>query len=166
MKKNAIVVTVVLALAAVLVYLIVVMNLSGDFAKEKKSSAKEVSTQTVDFANTKPSQIKVGITYKEAIKGKKPFVLLFYSDLCSHCREVMPKYVALSNFYADKYNFVMLNAEAPKNSSYAKDYAVMFLPIIYIVDPQTNAIFLVDGNLYSSIDAMSATLDRYLSGKK
>lgn len=112
--------------------------------------------------NSKPSQYRIGTSYNSAMKDEKPVLLLFYTDWCPHCREIMPQYQALSKFYAGRYNFVMLNADSPENSAYSRDYNVRFLPTLYIVNPKTNEKTFLDMNLYGSIDAMRSELDRYL----
>lgn len=120
-----------------------------------------LATSAVVFAvslNTKD----IGITYEQAIKSNKPFVVMFHAPWCSYCNNFMPKYKQLSEIYENKYNFVMVNGDNPTNYNLAKDYAVGSFPTLYIVDSSINNRIMINQTLYSDMDLIQKELDRYL----
>lgn len=129
---------------------------------QQKLLTPQEAAKTMDLPDKKPSQYKIGIPMEKAIKAKKPFVVLFYADWCPHCRAFMPKFEILSQLYAGKYNFVMINAESPKNAPYVNDYAIGAFPTVFTVDPKTGARSMINNTIYGSIDRMSAELDRFI----
>ncbi len=112
--------------------------------------------------NLKPSDYGIGITYEQAIKAKKPFIALFYTDWCSYCIRFMPKYKMISEIYKDKYNFVMINVEEPKYKKVVEEYSISGFPSIFIVDKEfDNRISLYNG-VYDDLGKMRQEFDRYL----
>lgn len=109
-----------------------------------------------------PSDYKIGITYEEAIQSDKPAVALFYVDWCGYCLRFMPRYKILSTLYKDKYNFVMINAEAPEHKQLVDDALIAGFPTVYILDPKyDNRVHLTQG-LYGDLGLFRKELDRYL----
>lgn len=171
MKKVLITSTIVLGiLVIVLASVLVGMFIpKGSFAPEGNQAmtgpqgAQQAQPQV---PTKKPSQYKIGISYNEAMKSNKPFVVLFYADWCPHCMAFMPNFESLSQRYSNQYNFVMLNAEAKKNTAIVKDYAIGGYPTVFISDPATGGRSLLNNTIYLNMDRMSAELDRYLKARK
>lgn len=176
MKKVLITSTIVLGilvivLASVLVGMFIPKPISqqpiagpqGPQAQQQGQPGQQAKQQ---IPNKKPSQYKIGISYKEAMKSKKPFVVLFYADWCPHCMAFMPNFESLSKRYASKYNFVMLDAEAKKNADIVKDYAIGGYPTVFIADPVTGGRNLLNNTIYLDLDRMGGELDRYLNARK
>ena len=126
-----------------------------------------LTTAAVTYALTnpipqKPSDYRIGVKYETALQSDKPMVALFYADWCGYCMKFMPKFKALSFAYKNKYNFVMLNAEAPANIPLVKDVALTGYPTVYIIDPKYQNRVLLNNALYSEQKSMAVELDRYL----
>lgn len=109
-----------------------------------------------------PSDYKIGITYDEAVKADKPVVALFYADWCGYCLKFMPKYKILSKIYKDKYNFVMLDVEAPANKALVEDVGITGYPTVYVLDPKYDNRVLMSNALYQDLPKFRVELDRYL----
>jgi len=59
-------------------------------------------------------------------KGKKPVIVMFYSETCSHCRTMMPYYEKFAGEYGDKIIFGRLDVAA---SSWIREkYGIMSTP--------------------------------------
>ena len=114
-----------------------------------------------------PSEYKIGITYDEAIKSDKPMLIVFYADWCGYCLKFMPKFKILSNIYKDKYNFVMLNAEAtPENIKLTQNYGITGFPTVYISDPKYDNRVLMPNAFYQDLGKFRIEIDRYLRIRK
>ena len=114
--------------------------------------------------NLKPSEYKIGTTYEIAMKDKKPFIAIFYSDFCGYCVKSIPKYLVIEDVYKDKYNIVMMNADNPSEATMnvARDYAVTSLPSLYIIDPSIDNRVFISNGLYDDLRKIRVELDRYL----
>lgn len=126
-----------------------------------------LTTAAVAFALTvqqpqKPSDYKIGIKYEEALTSDRPMVALLYADWCGFCMKFMPKFKTLSGMYKGKYNFVMLNAEAPENFVIVKSVSLTGYPTVYIMDPKYDNRVLLNNALYSEPKNLAVELDRYL----
>lgn len=110
----------------------------------------------------KPNEYAIGITYKQAMINRKPFMALFYTNWCSYCEHFMPKFDLLSRIYQDKYNFVMINVEDPANNAIVNDYAIGSFPTIYIIDPTIDNRILISNTLYGDLRRFREEMDRYL----
>ena len=114
-----------------------------------------------------PSDYKIGITYDEAVKSDKPVLVVFYADWCSYCLKFMPKFKILSTLYKDKYNFVMLDAEAaPENIKLAQNYGITGFPTVYITDPKYDNRVLMPNAFYQDLGKFRVEIDRYLRIRK
>lgn len=123
------------------------------------------SALTFAFApktDIKPSEYGIGISYQTAMQDKKPFIAMFYADWCTYCMRFMPKMKILTDVYKDKYNFVMINGDNPKNEITARDYGVAGFPTIYIIDPTIDNRVLINQTLYDDLRSVRVELDRYL----
>lgn len=114
------------------------------------------------FSPKSESEQQIGITYEDAMKSQKPFIVLFYADWCTYCMRFMPTYRALSKIYGDNYNFVMVNGDVPANINLIQNYAIGGFPTIYIVDPVIDNRILISNTLYDSYDKLRVEFDRYL----
>lgn len=128
-----------------------------------------IATSVVGFAVTSmnapkhPSEYKIGITYDEAIQSDKPMLAVFYVDWCGYCLRFMPKFKILSKIYSDKYNFVMINVEADKNTkALAEDVGIGGFPTVYILDPKYDNRILMSNSYYQNLKKFRIELDRYL----
>lgn len=127
-----------------------------------------VNAENINFASKKhvPSDYKIGIPYSEAVSQDKPILALFYVDWCGYCLRFMPKFKIVSTIYKNKYNVVMLNAEAPENQKLVKDVSLSGFPTLYIMDPKYNNRFLLNNAIYMDLAKLRVELDRYLNVRK
>lgn len=109
-----------------------------------------------------PSEYGIGVSYEEAMKGNKPFIVMFYSDWCTYCKRFMPTYKLLSEIYKGKYNFAMINVENPNYSKVVDNYAIGGFPTIYIIDPTIDNRILINNTLYGDLSRLRTEFDRYL----
>ncbi len=128
-----------------------------------------IATSVVGFAVTAmnapkhPSEYNIGITYDEAVQSDKPMLAVFYVDWCGYCLRFMPKFKILSNIYSSKYNFVMINVEADKNTkALAEDVGIAGFPTVYILDPKYDNRILMSNSYYQNLKKFRVELDRYL----
>lgn len=128
-----------------------------------------IATSVVGFAVTTmnapkhPSEYKIGITYEEALQSDKPMLAVFYVDWCGYCLRFMPKFKILSKIYSDKYNFVMINVEADKNTrALAEDVGIGGFPTVFILDPKYDNRILMSNSYYQNLKKFRVELDRYL----
>lgn len=108
------------------------------------------------------SSAKTDTPYSAAMKDKKPFVVMFHSQWCSSCHQMMPSFKDLSQEYQGKYNFVLLDIDAPENKYVVEDYMPAAIPMIYIVDPTIDNRVLINSVLFSYPQKLRGELDRYL----
>lgn len=112
--------------------------------------------------NLTPSEYNIGTRYELAMKDKKPFIALFYTDWCTYCKRFMPRYKTMSDIYKDKYNFVMINVEDSNYAKVVKDYDIGGFPTIYIIDPTIDNRILLNNAIYDDLGKLRIELDRYL----
>ncbi len=62
-------------------------------------------------SNLLPSDYSTGITYKQAIKMKKPMAINFYVDWCHYCKQFAPTLDSFRKQYKSNMNFVIVNVE-------------------------------------------------------
>lgn len=104
----------------------------------------------------------VGISYEQAVKDKRPFVIMFHAPWCSYCKKFMPTFKSLSTIYKDRYNFVMVNGDDAANFNLDREYAVGGFPTLYIIDPSIDNRVLLSNTLYGDVWSIRKELDRYL----
>lgn len=143
MKKN-----IIITLAVIVV---VFLTAAVSFAVGSGAVAKK----------EKPSDYKVGIKYEKALESDKPMIALMYVDWCGYCFKFMPKFQELSKVYGSKFNFVMLNAEAPENQALVQDVALTGFPTMYIIDPKYDNRVLLNNAIYQDMSKIRAEFDRY-----
>lgn len=105
---------------------------------------------------------KIDTPYESAMKDKKPFVVMFHSQWCSSCHQFMPSFKDLSAEYQGKYNFVLLDIDAPDNKYVVNDYLPASIPMMYIVDPTIDNRILLNSVLFNYPQKLRGELDRYL----
>ncbi len=114
-------------------------------------------------ANMKPSDYDLGVTMQQASKEDKPILTVFYVDWCTYCKRFMPKLDKVRNIHKKDVNVVLINAEAPENESYVKDYKISAFPTVYIIDPKYNNRVHIDGPFLESVEILNTELQRYLN---
>ena len=110
----------------------------------------------------KPSDYKIGISYEKALESDKPMVGLMYVDWCGYCLRFMPKFKLLNAKFNSKFNFVMINAEAPENKALMEDVALTGFPTVYIIDPKFDNRVLLNNAIYHNSPKFEKELNRYL----
>ena len=123
-------------------------------------------TTAVQNPKTKPSDYKIGIKYEKAIESDKPMLALFYADWCGFCLKFMPQYKIVSSVYKNKFNFVMINVEAPENSELVQNADLSGYPTLYILDPKYDNKVLLNNVIYQDMPKLRTELDRYLRIRK
>ena len=135
-----------------------IASLGGYFAYAKFLGAQKP---------TKPSEYQIGISMESALKTPdRPILAMFYADWCTYCLKFMPTMKKLSEEYSDKYNFVMIDAEAPENLELVKAYRINGFPSLFIIDAQIDNQISLPISSYQSIEYMREDMDRYLRVKK
>jgi len=114
------------------------------------------------FASKKTSASNNNKAYAEAMKDKKPSVAMFHSQWCTYCHQMMPTFQDFSEIYKDKYNFVLVDIDAPENKYVVEDYMPAAIPVIYIIDPTINNRVLLNSVLFNYPQKLRDELDRYL----
>jgi thioredoxin 1 len=113
-------------------------------------------------ANLVPSDYDTGITWKQAIKSKKPIAVNFYVDWCGYCKRFAPILDGVRQEYKSKYDFVLINAENPKNQKLVQDFAIQGYPSFFLVEPRTHLHQLVNQSYYNNPPALRTELDKFL----
>lgn len=124
-------------------------------------SANETPTNDKTSVSAETDE-PIGVSYDYAMQDDKPMIAFFYSKMCSYCEKFMPKFRFLSEVYKGKYNFVMIDADNPKNQKLSNDCMIGFLPTIYIIDPSIDNRVLVSNTLYGNLFKVREEFDRYL----
>ena len=114
-------------------------------------------------ANMKPSDYDLGVTMEQASQDDKPVLTVFYVDWCTYCKRFMPKLDKVRNINKKDVNVVLINAEAPENESYVKEYKISAFPTVYIIDPKYNNRVHIDGPFLESVEILNTELQRYLN---
>ena len=75
-----------------------------------------------------------------AFTNNKPTFLEFYADWCEVCKEMAPQVSSLKDEYEKDINFVFLNVDKQKWSSYIQRFAVNGIPQVNLFDKKGNLI--------------------------
>ena len=154
-------------------------DLSG--APTQENAAKQNAEPT-----KKPSEYKIGIPYEQAMKTKKPTMVLFYADWCHYCIRFMPTYQTLSKIYKDDYNFSKVNVEdmmkhskeLPKTSQppvglfaetyekLVKEIGITGFPTVYLIDSKYDNRVLLSNAIFGDMKQLRGELDRFLRIRK
>lgn len=136
--------------------------------KAQAQQAVEESAMPIDLSGEpkKPSEYKIGIEYKQALKGDKPVLALFYADWCHYCVKFMPVYQALSEKYKDDLNFAKVNVEDPKYEKIVTEVGITGFPTVYIIDPKYDNKVLLSNAVLGKVETVGKELDRYVRIRK
>lgn len=78
----------------------------------------------------------------------------------------MPRLDKVRNINKRDVNVVLINAEAPENEAYVKEYKISAFPTVYIIDPKYNNRVHIDGAFLESVEVLNTELQRYLNFRK
>ncbi len=106
------------------------------------------------------------VSYSTAINNGKPSVVLFYTTWCTYCKKFMPIFNGLSRSNSSKYNFVKINIDLKNNASITREYGVVSIPTVYIIEPKYKVKKEVSPYSYDSVKSMQAELDYYLKHRR
>jgi len=107
------------------------------------------------------SKTNIGITYEEAVKHDKPFLLLFHSDNCYYCKKFMPSFENLSKELASYYNFVVINVNNPKYAELYKGYKVYAIPDLMILNPKSDQAEKIPSSMYANYQYLKNYLEKH-----
>lgn len=102
------------------------------------------------------------ITQQDAFKNDKPSVMLFYAnwvDSTAPAKEAIKK---AGVTYGDKVNFVLIDADDPKNAALVKRYAIKAMPSILYLDKDNEVVGYSLG--YPGTSVISARINELASG--
>lgn len=116
--------------------------------------------------NPRPSDYHTGITWEEAQKGDMPIIVNFYVDWCHYCRKFAPTFDKLRREYSDKYNFVIIKSDAPKNISLVREFNIHSYPSVYIIDKKNEKKLFLNQKNYHNLPLMREELDNFISQQK
>ncbi len=114
----------------------------------------------------KPSEYAVGMDYNQAVKSKKPMLVLFYADWCHYCIKFMPVYQALAEKYKDDIEFAKVNVEDKKYEKLVNEIGITGFPTVFIIDPKYDNRVLLSNAYLSKVENVSQELDRFLRIRK
>ena len=91
----------------------------------------------------------------------KPTVLLIHTERCGLCVRFLPLFNKASKVYKDKYNFVALEGNDPRNYTLVQDN-VTELPMVYIYDTSIGNKIHIPSTMLGDEQHFFFELDRYL----
>lgn len=115
--------------------------------------------------NNKMSSLP-SITYEQAMKSDKPFLLVFYADWCTYCQRLTPKIMRMQQEFKDYYNFALLNTDVKSNQKVFYDYGVNSYPSVYIIDGKYRKKAPISYEVYSDVGKFSKTMKAYIKMRK
>lgn len=98
--------------------------------------------------------------FKKALDGDKPVVVDFYSNWCGSCRMIEPVFNEVKSEYSKKAVFVRVNVDY--NPQLANDYDVTVIPMVYVINPQSDDIILLPSNLLLNKRTFEKALDKII----
>lgn len=157
----------------VLILLVILICAVGGFEyyqyqQFKAEKAKQENYMLVDLSGEpkKPSEYAVGMDYNQAVKSKKPMLVLFYADWCHYCIKFMPVYQALAEKYKDDIEFAKVNVEDKKYEKLVNEIGITGFPTVFIIDPKYDNRVLLSNAYLSKVENVSQELDRFLRIRK
>ena len=157
----------------VLILLVILICAVGGFEyyqyqQFKAEKAKQENYMPVDLSGEpkKPSEYAVGMDYNQAVKSKKPMLVLFYADWCHYCIKFMPVYQALAEKYKDDIEFAKVNVEDKKYEKLVNEIGITGFPTVFIIDPKYDNRVLLSNAYLSKVENVSQELDRFLRIRK
>ncbi len=164
-KKNLII--------AVLILLVILLCSIGGYEyyqynKFKTEKLKQSQMMPLELSGEprKPSEYPAGIEYNEAMKSKKPVLVLFYADWCGYCIRFMPIFQALSEQYDDDMVFSKVNVEDPKYEEIIKKTGIGGFPTVYIFDNKYDNKVLISNSDLSEYEGLKGEIERFLRIRK
>ena len=91
----------------------------------------------------------------------KPTLLLIHTQRCGLCVRFLPLFNKASKKYKDKYNFVALEGNDPRNYTLVQDN-VTELPMVYIYDTSIGNKIHIPSTMLGDEEHFFFELDRYL----
>jgi thiol-disulfide isomerase/thioredoxin len=167
-KKNVLIVALVLLV-------ILLLGIGGfeyyqyhKFEVQKQKAQEYAQSMPVDLSGEpkKPSEYNIGVEYNQAMKSKKPVLVLFYADWCRYCIKFMPVYQVISEKYADNLDFSKVNVEDKKYEKLVNEIGITGFPTVYIIDPKYDNRVLLSNAFLGSPEQLSKELDRYIRVRK
>ena len=107
------------------------------------------------------SHQKIGISYEEAVKSNKPFVVMFHSDNCYYCKKFMPSFENLSKELGDFYNFVLINTNDARYNELIAGYRIYAVPDLMVVSPKTDKAEKIPSSMYANYPYLKNYLIRH-----
>jgi thiol-disulfide isomerase/thioredoxin len=101
-------------------------------------------------------------SFQAALKQDKPVVVKFFSEWCSTCHYVAPIYAKTKSNYSNKASFFEIDVD--KYPDLSDEFEVMYIPTIYVIDPETNKMVYVETSFLSSPEAFEKKLDLVSKG--
>ena len=161
--KNKLMISIPILLLVLLV--IVIFNVSPTIPQTAAQQVQQVQptlNSSPSTQNLLPSNYSTGVSYEEAVKIGKPMVVNFYVDWCHYCKAFAPKLEELRLEYKDKYTFVLVKADDPKNKDIVEDYNVNGYPSLFLVNPKNDNRVFIEQSLYGNKNKMEKELNRFL----
>ena len=92
----------------------------------------------------------------------KPALIYFFGMQCSSCQKFKPIWVALKKKYKDKFNFIEINVDVPKNAPLCYEFMVNIIPVVHIEDVKFRNRAMLNPAEYAFVPRLYDDLDRYL----
>jgi len=112
--------------------------------------------------NPVPSDFYTGITWDDAHKFEKPIVVNFYVDWCGACKRFAPNFDKLRKEFENKYSFVIVKTDDPKNINIVGQFPITSYPSVFIVDTKNNKKIFLEQRKYLKHDEMCEELNNFL----
>jgi thiol-disulfide isomerase/thioredoxin len=138
------------------------------FEVQKQQAQEYSQSMPMDLSGEpkKPSEYNIGVAYEQAMKSKKPVLVLFYADWCRYCIKFMPIYQIISEKYADNLDFSKVNVEDKKYEKLVNEIGITGFPTVYIIDPKYDNRVLISNAFLGDARKLGIELDRYLKIRK
>lgn len=114
----------------------------------------------------RPSEYKIGMDYKKAIKTKKPMLMLFYADWCGFCIRFMPTYEKLYKAHKRHVNFVKINVEDPKYINLVNKYEIKGFPSVFLVNTKKDESIQLDNYDFTNLDKLNRIIKDFYKKNK
>lgn len=110
------------------------------------------------------NETNIAVTFNDKSKhfdDKKPTVVLIHTQRCGLCIRFMPIFNKAAEKYKNKYNFIALEGNDPRNFSLVQDN-VTELPMVYIYDTSIGNKVHIPSTMFVDEQHFCFELDRYL----
>lgn len=130
--------------------------------KSQKMQPQDMMPLNLSGEPRKPSEYPAGIEYNQAMKSKKPVLVLFYADWCGYCIRFMPIFQTMSERYDGDMVFSKVNVEDPKYEKVIREIGIGGFPTVYIFDNKYDNKVLISNSDLSSFDSLKGEIERFL----